>query len=415
MERIMPATLSGPFTGAVMAQLSTWLATERYAPATTTQIQAVARDLSSWMADHDLTLGHLTSDLLADFAAQYPPHVAGHALVTQRIPPIRRFLLDTGHLPSTDRPRKRPRRPVAQTPPPLPRVVAAELDAWATWQHTTRGISPGCIRTRRHWITPLLVSLLLDDDHLDWAACTVSTLNAFIVTRSAGFSPASRALIVDATRALMRWALATGRLDDDPTGGILRVRTSRTRLPQGLTPAQLTALRDTCDVTTIIGTRDLAVITILSRLGLRAGETAHLSLDDLDWHAGQLTVIGKGHRRLTLPIPNDLGDILVAWLHLRPASTDRAVFVRVRPPIHGLTSSGISTIIAHRGVQAGLGVLHAHRLRHTAATNILAAGGSVIEAQELLGHQHSTSTHAYARTDLASLRTLATAFGVLPW
>lgn len=170
-----------------------------------------------------------------------------------------------------------------------------------------------------------------------------------------------------------------------------------------------------CSPATVVGVRDRAVITTLWRLGLRAGEAAGLSLDNVDWAVGRLTVVGKGQRRLTLPIPIDVGKALIAWLRARPAdAADRALFVRSGAPICALTSAGISAIVTRRAHAAGLGVMHAHRLRHTAAMNVIAGGGSLVEAQELLGHQNVSSTAAYARTDLVSLRTLAVPFGQVP-
>jgi site-specific recombinase XerD len=100
---------------------------------------------------------------------------------------------------------------------------------------------------------------------------------------------------------------------------------------------------------------------------------------------------------------------------MRPTDAeDRAVFVRLRAPIGALTSAGVSDIVAHAATRAGLEPMHAHRLRHTAAMNVIAAGGSLIEAQELLGHARADSTRIYARTDLASLRTLVMPFGKVP-
>ena len=90
------------------------------------------------------------------------------------------------------------------------------------------------------------------------------------------------------------------------------------------------------------------------------------------------------------------------------------MFVRLRAPIRKLSSAGISDIVVHLAGRAGLGVMHAHRLRHTAAMNVIAAGGTLVEAQELLGHSRADSTRVYARTDLASLRTLAVPFGQVP-
>jgi site-specific recombinase XerC len=145
----------------------------------------------------------------------------------------------------------------------------------------------------------------------------------------------------------------------------LRPRTTRATLPRGLTPGQVDALRAAASPVTRVGVRDRAVVIALSRLGLRAGEAAGLTLDDIDWAAGRLTVIGKGQRRLALPLPADVGQALMAWLRVRPEDAqDRAVFVRLRAPIRRLSSAGISDIIVHLADRAGLGVMHAHRLRH---------------------------------------------------
>lgn len=152
---------------------------------------------------------------------------------------------------------------------------------------------------------------------------------------------------------------------------------------------------------------------ILVRLGLRAGEAARLSLDDIDWRSGRLKVTGKG-REHTLPIPVDVGQALTAWLRLRPDALDRAVFVRMRAPRRMMTPSAISGIIARLSGLAGIDQIHAHRLRHTAAMDVLAAGGSLAEARELLGHVYTVTTMAYAKVDLASLRELVVPFGQVP-
>lgn len=414
MIAVMPVVPRGPLAGMVLERLSAWLAAERYAAGTASQIRGVARGLSAWMEDHDVGLGSLTVGVLDAFETEYGPGVAGHVIVGARLAALRRFLIETDCLAGAAPPARRGRRPVGKPVQGCCAAAERELDAWAAWQSGVRGISPGCVRHRRAWVAGLVDSLARDDS-VDWGGCDVAMLNAFVVARSAGFSPASRTLIVDATRSLMRWALATGRVDRDLTGGILPARQTRTRLPRGLPPAQLAALLAACDPATVVGVRDRAVITVLWRLGLRAGETAGLSLEDIGWASGRLTVVGKGQRRLTLPIPVDVGEALVAWLHARPVdAVDRAVFVRVRAPICRLTSDGISDIVKHRAEAAGIGVVHAHRLRHTAAMNVIATGGSLVEAQELLGHQNAGSTLVYARTDLESLRALVVPFGQVP-
>lgn len=416
MMMVMPAAARGPLAGTVMERLSAWLVTEGYASTMVPQVLGVARGLSVWMDDHDIALDGVTIGALDAFAVEFGPEVPGHVIVGTRLPVIRRFLFEAGvgHLAAAAS-HKRVRRPVGKVGSLISEAADRELDEWACWQREARGISTGCIAHRRAWVGGLVDSLCPSGNSIDWGLCDVTALNTFIVERSAGFAPASRALIVDATRSLMRWALATGRVEHDLTGGILRARATRATLPRGLSPAQIEALLAACSSTTAAGVRDRAVITTLWRLGLRAGEAANLGLDDIDWHAGRLTVVGKGQRRLTLPLPVDVGEALVAWLGARPVNgAGRALFLRLRPPIRELTSAGISDIVKHRAEAAGLGVVHAHRLRHTAAMNVIATGGTLVEAQELLGHRNAATTMVYARTDLASLRTLTVPFGQVP-
>lgn len=415
MKTVMPTAARGPLAGAVMERLSAWLATEGYSSTMVPQVLGVARGLSVWMDRHDIALRRLGVDDLVAFEADYARGVAGHVIVTGRVPVVRRFLVETGLLTDAAPSPRRVRRPGSRSSVQVGAAAQVELEDWARWQRETRGISQGCVRHRAIWVAPL-VDGLVRDGAVDWSACDITLLNAFISERSAGLSPASRALVVDATRSLMRWALAAGRVDRDLTGGILRTCSTRATLPRGLSADQLQELLAACSPATVVGIRDRAVLTVLARLGLRAGETAGLSLDDIDWAAGRLSVIGKGPRRLTLPIPADVGHALVDWLRVRPdpGPSVRAVFVRLRPPPGPLSSAGISDIVKHRAEAAGLGVMHAHRLRHTAAMNVIAAGGTLIEAQELLGHQSAASTGVYARTDLASLRTLTVPFGQVP-
>jgi site-specific recombinase XerC len=415
VKTVMPAVARGPLAGNVMEELSAWLGAEGYSSTMVPQVLGVARGLSAWMDDHDIGLQELGLRELKALEAAYGPGVAGHVIVRMRVPVVRRFLVETGRLPGALPTGKRTRRPGAGASIQVSAVTRGELEEWARWQREARGISEGCIRHRASWAASFVESLV-HDDAVDWSGCDIAVLNAFVTQRSAGLSAASRTLVVDATRSLMRWALSAGRVDLDLTGGILRTRSTRATLPRGLAPAQLQQLLAACSPATIVGVRDRAVLTCLSRLGLRAGEAAGLSLEDIDWAAGRLSVIGKGPRRLTLPIPADVGQALVEWLRVRPdpGAPVRAVFVRLRPPEGPLSSAGISDIVKHRAEAAGLGVMHAHRLRHTAAMNVIAAGGTLVEAQELLGHQSAASTGVYARTDLASLRTLTVPFGQVP-
>jgi len=143
-------------------------------------------------------------------------------------------------------------------------------------------------------------------------------------------------------------------------------------LPQPLNPAQVTALLEACDRSSPVGRRDFAVITVLHRLGLRCAELAGLRLGDVDWQAGTLRIGGKGNRIDLLPLPVDVGRAIVDYLRDgRPHTTARAVFVKARAPHTALERSGVSCIVALAAQRAGLGTVHAHRLRHTAASRTL--------------------------------------------
>lgn len=413
MKQILPATMRGPLS-ALLDDLTAWLAHEGYSRTMTSQLLGVARAFSAWMDDLDISVNDLSTSTMNAFGTHYKPGIPGHTIVSQRLPALRRFLTENRILPDSGQPRKRPRPPKGKRIGQPSALVSQELDEWADWQRRTRGISEGCIRYRRMWAAELFNDLAQSTADIDWGSCSPAVLNAFVARRSNGYAPASRTAIVDSVRSLLRWALATGRIDRDLTPAVLQARTTRATLPRGLTTTEVHALLDSCDQNTITGIRDAAVIRLLWRLGIRSGECARLGLDDINWQSGSLTVLGKGQRRLALPIPHDVGVSVVSWLRVRPTTTDRAVFVRMRTPIQALTSAGISDIIKHRSETAGLGVVHAHWLRHTAAMNVIAHGGSLTEAQELLGHQNSAITSVYARVDLDSLSTLATPFGTVP-
>lgn len=151
------------------------------------------------------------------------------------------------------------------------------------------------------------------------------------------------------------------------------------------------------------------MIVLLLRLGLRAREVATLRLDDLDWRAGQVTVHGKGGRVDQLPLPVDVGEAIASYLRRGrpPEAMVREVFLRVRPPQVALTRGGVTAIVAGAARRAGLGVVRAHRLRHTAATDMLRSGVPLAEIGQVLRHRSPGSTAVYARVDVERLRTIA--------
>lgn len=232
---------------------------------------------------------------------------------------------------------------------------------------------------------------------------------AFVVERVTSLRPKVASLTLTTMRSLLRWLYLEGRIDRPLADVVPSMFSPRLAgLPKRLEPDQVKRLLASCDTTTVSGIRDLAVLTLLSRLGLRACEVAGLSLDDIDWRSGELVVRGKG-RAERLPLPADVGEPIVAYLRdCRPASAQgRAVFVRIKAPHCQLGSARVSGIVADAARRAGLGGVHAHRLRHTAASEVLRAGGSLPEVAQLLGHRRSGTTAIYAKVDRERLRQIA--------
>lgn len=213
-------------------------------------------------------------------------------------------------------------------------------------------------------------------------------------------------------RAFLRYCYLEGLLGTDLSGAALAV-TGRRRspLPQGIGRGQSRALLDSCDRRTALGRRDYAIILSLLRLGLRCGELASVTLDDLDWRAGEVVIRGKGGRTDRLPLPADVGAAITGYLSRgRPNSSRRELFLRARAPFTPIEAGTVSSTVRRACRRAGLASMGAHRLRHTMACQMVDAGVPLIQIGQVLRHQSLQSTAIYARVDVGLLRELAA-----PW
>ena len=241
---------------------------------------------------------------------------------------------------------------------------------------------------------------------------STADVTEFVLRHAPKLGPACAKLMVTALRSFFRFLHQRGELDTDLANAVPTVAHWRlSTLPKYLEPEQVDQLLQSCDQSTIIGQRNHTVLLLLARLGLRAGEVVQLSLDDIDWHVGLLTVRGKGRQVDQLPLRMDVGEALATYLRQgRPVCTTRRVFVRSRAPYVGFASSvAIDSIVRRALKQAGLTPLHqgAHLLRHSLATQMLRQGASLTEIGQVLRHRLLQTTEIYAKIDQATLGALA--------
>ncbi|MDA8040009.1 MAG: tyrosine-type recombinase/integrase [Actinomycetota bacterium] len=179
-------------------------------------------------------------------------------------------------------------------------------------------------------------------------------------------------------------------------------------VPVGLAPPQVQRLLDCCDRSDPGGVRDLAILMLVARLGLRSAEVARLELGDIDWRAGEIVVRGKARRRDRLPLVAEVGEALSAYLSLpRRPTTLRQVFLATKAPTRAIRPDLVSDVCRRACARADVPRVGAHRLRHALATDMLAKGATLGEVSQVLRHRDLATTAIYANFDYTSLLSVA--------
>lgn len=303
-----------------------------------------------------------------------------------------------------------------QAPPKTPSAADRLLDRYRQYLEIERGVKTVTADRYIALVRPFVETNLVgaegaDDDLKGLSEADVIT---FVVAKCPAMNPGSAPLFVTALRSLLTFLHVDGAISRSMSGAVPTVPGRRlTGLPKSVTPAVLEQLFAACDRDSRSGARAFAVLTMLVRLGLRAGEVARLRLDDINWRAGEIMIVrGKGNRSEALPLPADVGAALADYLHRwRPTFTDkRAVFIESRAPYGAMTGNSITHIVAETAKRCGLDPIYAHRLRHTAATQMLRNGASLPEVGQVLRHRQTITTAIYAKVDRQALRTIAPAW-----
>ena len=223
---------------------------------------------------------------------------------------------------------------------------------------------------------------------------TATAINKFVERHVNDNGPRSAQIMCSILRSFLRYLRYRGEISCDLASAVPTVRRWKlSSLPKYLDPRDIKRVLATCDRHTALGRRDYAILVVLARMGLRANEVRFLTLDDIDWESGQLTVRGKGRRDVVLPLPKEVGAAIAEDLrHGRPRSDSRRRFLSYSAPHDGFSNSCTVTRVAAEALKrAGVdGVAHkgAHLFRHSLATQMLRAGASLTE----IGQVSATAT-----------------------
>ena len=357
-----------------------------------------ARHFADWICRSGIAPCDVSAGTIEQFAQHQCLCPGGrrlHRVSKNYVSRVRRFvyfLAENGVIPTS--------APPAAGPSMQPRAVE-----FLEWLRHHRGLSERTIKLRGHVLRRLL--LTLGDDPTTYDA---SLVRRIIVGEAERGSRASIGTVTTTLRGYLRFlatrdACSPWLYQAVPTVPHWRLST----LPRYLPMADVERLIASCDPAMPAGVRDKAILLLLARLGLRAGDVLGLRFDDIAWEEGTIRVCGKGRREICLPLPQDAGDALLDYVtHARPNAGYDRVFLRTFAPWRPL--SNISSLVRWRLERAGFTDAPSHGarlLRHSAATGMLRAGATLEAVGAVLRHKSADTTVHYAKVDLHMLRPIA--------
>ena len=371
----------------------TWLAKKGYSPATIVELTRLLSCWSGWArsAGYDLTtIGAglaASEEIFRGSKTARAPQGAAKLFVT--------CLREQGIHPSAPR----PRRPAETWP---------VLASYRRWMREQRGVAESTLDLRERILADLLRSL--GDNP---AAYTAAAVRAFVLERARPHGRGHAQTIAGATRSFLRYLIATGQCPagrDHAVPGFANWQLATT--PRFLSALDLIRVLAACDGEERL--RDRAVVLLLARLGLRASEVAHLSFPQIDSNEGRLTISGKARREERLPLTQEVGDALIAYIERsRPRLASTRVFLTEVAPVVPLSRVAVKCIVRRTLDRAGVDSPHrgAHVLRHSAATEMLRQGVSLAGVGAVLRHRSPSMTAHYAKVDIALLSEIAQPWG----
>jgi len=295
--------------------------------------------------------------------------------------------------------------PSTATPSPAEGIWAE----FTEWMRAQRGTMSSTLTGYRRPISALLQNLGTDP-----SAFSAEGLRHFLLQQVKQSSQEQSKNLATALRMFLRFLIARG---DCPVGLDYAIPTvARWRLaalPKYLPAHDVERLIQSCDPASMLGARDRAILLLIARLGLRAGDVSALRFGDLHWSEAALVVSGKNRREVRLPLPQDVGDAILRYLHhCRPRVLSERVFITVVAPYVPISRQGVGRSVRRTLRRTGISAPTegAHLLRHSAATNLLREGASLSAIGALLRHASIETTTVYAKVDVGMLGEIT-----MPW
>lgn len=397
LRRMDPGTL-WPFVWAYENHLTAL----GYAPQTVARRLISACHVTVWLAQSRIVPTEIDDGIVGQFLHHrcqcFASRPVGYmsAVTVRAVIRFLRFLAEKDVVPASALPMPFPPRPIDD-----------RISEFLDWLRHHRGIAESTIGTYRYKLERLLPALGADPTVYD------ASLVRRVILEEAERHPSSIKLMTTPLRSYLKFLVMRGACQPGieyavPT--IARWRLST--LPRYLPPAAIEKLIASCDLTARAGIRDRAILLLLARLGLRAGDILMMRLGDIDWEAGTLTVCGKGRREIRLPLPQDAGDALLVYLTERRPTVDcDRMFLRSQAPYRPFRDNcGIARVVEMALERAGITDAPsrgAHLLRHSAATAWLRNGATLDAIGVVLRHQSVETTTLYAKVDIPTLQKVA--------
>lgn len=302
---------------------------------------------------------------------------------------------------------------------PAPAALPSEIDsleqAYRQFLLQERALAPASVE-QYAGVTRRFLSHRFPNGKVRLKNLRAEAVTDFVLHDTSGRGRRSAQLMATVLRSFLSFLFQQEWIATNLAAAVPTVAGGRlSELPRFLEPAQVEKVLRSCDRRRKVGRRDYAILLLLARLGLRAGEVAQLTLEDIDWRTGELLVRGKGARIDKLPLLQDVGQALVDYLQKgRPECSSRRVFIQSKAPYVGFASppNTVCGIVRRALARAQIESPHrgAHVLRHSLATQMLGQGASLTQIGQVLRHQQIQTTEIYAKVNLPALSKLA-----LPW